>query len=162
MADDYGILISGPGNSVSGAKLGQLVMDSGNPFLKIDTQNAVGFQTITLLITNDPPEPPSTGGNTFTTVYKFKHGYTYIPTVEMLCFVQNISPSIHGVMPYFQDWGFLGGSTVNDQVTFYAVADATWVYLILEKSNFGGGSANNMSGTTLVVTTHVFVEDLGV
>jgi hypothetical protein len=161
MADNYGISISGPGSGVAGAKANQLVMNTNNPFLKIDTQNKAGFQTTTLLITTDPPNPPGGGGNTFTQVYKFKHGYKYVPTVEMLCYVTNPPPGVSGTMTYFQDWGSLGNITPADANNFYCVADTTYVYFIIHKYNNAGIGTNALlTGTNLTVTTHVFVTEV--
>lgn len=163
-SNNFGIAISVPGVSVVNAKPSQLLLSSSNPFLKIDTQNPIGFQTFTLIINTDPPEPPSSGGSTYTTIYKFKHGYTYIPAVEMLCYVESPPPgtSAGAVMTYFMDWGQIGAHTYLDGVYFYAIADTTYVYLIIQKYNGGGGSTNLLTGTNLQVTVHTFVDDIGV
>lgn len=160
MAQDVGIIITQPGASVSNAAPGQVALNTSNPFIKIDTQNPVGFQTITLLITHDPPEP-STGTDAYTVLYKFKHGYNYTPSLETLFYVSNLAPGLNGGMQYFQDTGFLGGHTVDDGVYLYAVADATWVYIICDKYNDLAGQPNVLTGTNITITTHVFVEDIG-
>lgn len=159
---DFGVWISTPGTSVINAKPKQLLMDTSYPFLKIDTQNKVGFQTITLIINTDPPEPTAGGANTYTVVKSFAHGYKYIPEVEMLCYVQTPPPG--QVYPqfqtYFQDYGRIGAATGGSAAALYAIADATNVYLVVEKSRPSGGSTNLLSGTNLLITLHVFVEDL--
>jgi hypothetical protein len=73
-------------------------------------------------------------------------------------------PSSTGGQTYFQDSGFLGGHTYDDGAYAYAVADATYVYIIIRKNNgqSGIGQPNLLTGTTLQITTHVFVEDIGV
>jgi hypothetical protein len=160
--DDFGILISAPGTSVANASQAQLLMNTSNPFLKIDTQNPVGFQTITLLITTNPPEPVGPSwANTYTTLYKFKHGYDYIPTVEMLCYVQTPPPDAPSaaVMTYFQDWGMIDAHTEGDDGCYiYTIVDATYVYIICEKFNDGSGMPSLLSGTNLLISLHVFVE----
>jgi hypothetical protein len=160
--NNFGIIISAPGTSVTNAKTSQLVMDTSNPFIKIDTQNPVGFQTINMLITTDPPEPPSGGGVTYTTIYKFKHGYNYIPSVEALFYVQSPPPGTHFYQVYFQDSGTIAAQTADDGAFLYVIADATYVYFIVSKFNDGYGSANLLSGTNILITTHVFVQDIGV
>lgn len=164
MAQDVGIIITQPGSSVGSAKPAQIALNTSNPFIKIDTQNPVGFQTITLIITTDPPEPINPATDKYTTLYKFKHGYTYTPSLETLFYVSNFAPGLVGGQTYFQDTGFLGGHTVDDGVYLYAVADATWVYIICDKQNdqSGLGKANVLTGTNVSITCHVFVEDIGV
>lgn len=159
---DYGIIISNPGSSVSDVASAQIALKTSNPFIKIDTQNAAGFQTITMIITTDPPEPVGPATSAYTTLYRFKHGYTYIPSLETLFFLSTPPAVLAGYQLYAQDRIFLGGHSVNDGVYLYAVATATWVYIICEKQNLGGGFANVLTGTNLLITTHVFVEDIGV
>lgn len=161
MAQDFGIIISQPGSSVTDKTNGQISLNTSNPFIKIDTQNNAGFQTLTLIITTDPPEP-SGSPDRYTTLYKFKHGYTYIPSLETLFYLLSPPAGMSGYQTYSQDSIYLGGHTVDDFVIIYAVADATWVYIICDKFNDGAGSANTLTGTNLVITTHVFVEDIGV
>jgi hypothetical protein len=158
---DFGILISQPGQAVSNAPAAKIVMNTAHPFIKIDTQNVAGFQTITLSIVNNPPEPVGPAIDAYTVVYKFKHGYTYIPSLETLFYVTAFAPGMVGGQTYFQDYGFLGGHTAFDGVNMYAIADATWVYIMVDKYN-QGGSPNTLTGTNVTITTHVFVEDIGV
>lgn len=161
MAADYGIVISNPGSSVTDLSNAQIAFKTSNPFIKIDTQNSGGFRTITLIITTDPPEPVGPATDAYTTLYKFKHGYTYIPSLETLFFLSTPPTGVSGYQLYSQDSIFLGGHTIADDVIIYAVADATWVYIICDKQNFGIGSPNVLTGTNLLITTHVFVEDIG-
>lgn len=160
---DYGIIISQPGVSVGNATGSQITFNTANAMIKLDTQNKAAFQTVTIIITTDPPNPPSSGagGTTYTTLYKFKHGYSYIPSVEMLCNVTTPPPGVTGTQTYFQDIGSLGNITPGDDNIFYSITDATWVYLIVKKFNGGFGTNALLTGTNLVVTTHVFVEDIG-
>lgn len=157
---DYGIVISNPGSSVTDLSNAQIALRTSNPFIKIDTQNDAGFQTITLIITTDPPEPVGPATAKYTQLHKFKHGYTYIPSLETLFFLSTPPAVLTGYQLYSQDSIFLGGHTPNDGVTVYAVADATWVYIMCLKQIFSGGSANVLTGTNLQITTHVFVEDI--
>lgn len=163
MAQDFGILISAPGTNAStiSPSSAQAVMNTAHPFIKIDTQNTNGFLTITLSIVNDPPEP-SGGTDKYTILYQFKHGYTYIPSPEVLFNVTNFAPGLSGGQSYFLDSGFLGAHTVDDGVTLYAVADATNIYIIVDKFNDGAGHTNTLTGTNVTITTHVFVDDIGV
>lgn len=164
MAQDYGILITAPGADANNPAGNQIVMDTSNPFIKIDTQNPAGFTTLLLLITNDPTEPVFPATDRYTVVAQFAHGYKYIPSLESLFFVQTLAPGLNGGMQYFLDTGFLGAHTADDGVYMYAVADATNVYIIVDKFNdqSGVGANNPLNGTTLQITLHVFVEDIGV
>jgi hypothetical protein len=81
------------------------------PYTKLDTQNVVSFQTISLLFNSEPPQPPSGAPYyTNTVVYKFKHGYSYIPATWLQW--QNDSPSAPGTP-----------SSGNSATTFYAFGD---------------------------------------
>lgn len=158
---DFGILISQPGNDALSGAESKITMNTDHPFIKIDTQNNKGFQTITMLITTDPPEPVGTGTR-YTTIYSFDHGYKYIPSIESLVFVSSPPLATSFTQTYFQDSGILATHGVLDQAKLYIVPTATTVYFIIAKTNFGGGSANLLTGTNLQITTHVFVEDIGV
>jgi hypothetical protein len=162
MADDFGILISAPNKSAVGAKTEDILLSSSHPFIKIDTQNPVGFQTITLIITTDPPEPSVIGVPNYTQLYKFKHGYTYVPSLESLFYVSSAPPAPYNsaTQTYFQDSGTLGGATINASAFLYAIADDTWVYIYCSKVSFDG-SITLLTGTNVQITPHVFVEDIG-
>lgn len=159
MAQDFGILITQPGVSTVGAPTNQVLMNTTNPFIKLDTQNSNAFQSLLLLLVNDPPEPVGPATHKYTTVAQFKHNYKYIPAVEMLFFVSNAGASTANTQLYFQDSGQLSAHSINDYAALYAVADATNVYLIIDKYN-NGGSPNILTGTNIQITSHVFVEDL--
>lgn len=167
-AQDYGILVTAPGKDVTTASGGSILMNTTYPFIKIDTQNPAGFQTILLLITTDPPEPVSGTGfaDTYTVVYKFKHGYTYVPTVETLFVVTAAAPgqSANSYQAYFYDFGVLATSTsgIAGGAYLYAVADATWVYYVVCKYDQDGVSTTLLTGTNVQITSHVFVDDIGV
>jgi hypothetical protein len=161
-SQDFGIIITQPGVSVTGAKNSQITMNTSNPFIKLDTQNPKAFQTINLIITTDPPEPVGPATDTYTTVYQFAHGYKYVPSLETLFNVTTAPPGSTFTQTYFQDWGQIGAHTFLDGVFLYAIADATNVYFIVDKYNAGGGSANLLTGTNITITVHVFLDDIGV
>lgn len=160
MAQDYGILITQPGTDVSGAPVNQVSLNTSKPFIKIDTQNSEGFKSVTLIITTDPPEPVFPATNTYTTLYKFKHGYKYTPSVETLFYITNKPPTAVVSQQYFQDSGTISARTSDDGASLYVCADATWVYVVCAKYN-NGGLTNLLTGTNVDITFHVFVEDIG-
>lgn len=159
---DYGLIISQPGVSVTNATPSQITFNSANALIKIDTQNKAGFQTIELIITTDPPNPSGVLTYRYTTLYQFAHGYKYIPSVEALFYVQSFPPSASGGQTYFQDSGTLGFDTNNATASLYAIADATNVYIIVAKQNSPTSSSILLTGTNVLISTHVFVDDIGV
>lgn len=159
---DFGIIISPPGIGVSNLTASQSVLNTSYAQLKIDTQNAQGFQTILLLITTDPPEPVGPATDKYTVLYQFKHNYKYVPSLETLFYVSSPPPGATFTQTYFQDFGQIGAHTIADAVFLKSVVDATYVYIVVDKQNFGGGSANLLTGTNVQITTHVFVDDIGV
>jgi hypothetical protein len=154
MAQDFGIIISQSGTAVNGAAANQIIMNTSNPFIKLDTQNPQAFQTITLLIVTDPPNAPSAFVDSYTVLYKFKHTYTYIPSLETLFYLVSPPPSALGYQTYAQDTIFLGGPDLTGSATVYAIADTTWIYIICDKT----GVATLLTGTTIAITPHVFVD----
>lgn len=160
---DYGIKISLPGVNVLKDNPTSQTTNMNFPNLKLDTQNPTSFQSLLLLITNDPPEPVSPGDR-YTTVYKFAHGYTYIPSVETLFFVKTPAPGTVFYQNYFQDMGIVASQNVGSFATLYSTADATDVYFIIDKSDLMSPSPapNLLTGLTLEITCHVFLDDIGV
>lgn len=160
MAQNVGILISQPGVSVSQATPSQILMNTSNPFIKLDTQVKTSFQTITLLITTNPPEPVSPATDTYTVVYQFNHGYKYVPSIENLFNITTPPPSTVFMQTYFLDSGQIAGQTVADGAYIYAIADVNNVYFIVHKFKTTGGSSNLLTGTNISITSHVFVESV--
>lgn len=155
---DFGIIITQPGTAVANAPTSKVTLNTNNPFIKLDTQNPKAFQSLTLLITTDPPEPVGPATDTYTTVYSFSHRYTYIPSIETLFSVVTPPPGTTFTETYYQDSGQIGGMTINDGAFLYAIADATKVYFIVNKFKGAGGSSNLLTGTTVAITPHVFVD----
>lgn len=162
MAQDFGIIITQPGVDTTGATLNETTLNTSYPMLKLDTTNAVAFQTLTLSIVNDPPEPVGPAVHKYTVIYKYKHGYIYKPAIETLFNVTTPPPGTSFSTPYFLDWTVLGAHTAFDNASLYAVADDTWVYYIVDKYKDSGGSANLLTGTNITITTHAFLDGVGV
>lgn len=163
MAEDFGILITQPGADASqNPTANKTTLNTKYAQLKIDTTNPAGFQTLTLSIINDPPEPPTTG-HKYTVIYKYKHGYTYMPAIETLFHVTTPPPSTSYTTPYFLDWTSLAAKTVDDYAGLYAVADDTWVYYIVDKwKQPGFPQSNLLTGCNIDITTHCFLDGVGV
>lgn len=159
MSDNFGIKISTPNTDVNSSDASQLLMSSSYPFLKIDTQSDVAYQTLLLLFSNDPPA--AAFGTTQTTgVYSFAHGYKYVPKVWALftTVVQATSPETP--QQYFLDNGLIAQQLPGQDATYmYIGADSTNVYIYVAKSDFGGGNSN-LIGASYKITTFTFVDDL--
>lgn len=156
---DIGIKISSPNVDARDASNNELLLSSKYPYLKLDTQSTTSFQTVTLLFNNDPPEPGGTGTKT-TTVYSFAHNLGYTPRVWAL-FQTVITPTgaaFH--QDYFQDAGIIDQQTVNDQAALYITSDSTNISIKVDKSNFGGGSPNNLIGSSFKFTIFTFIDDI--
>lgn len=154
----YGIAISTPNVNVNGAKTNQLLLSSKYPFIKLDTQSSISFQTINLSIYQDPPEPVLPATDTITNVYKFEHGLKYTPKIWSL-FQVVVPPTTHFYQPYFQEGGVIAAQTAYDGASMYYTADAQYVYIWIDKFNDGTGSPNNLIGTVIKITLFTFVDD---
>jgi len=163
MADDVGIRISLPGQDTSSAKGTNLAFNTQNPFAKLDTQNKAAYQTINLLITNDPPEPNGTTViYSYTQLYKFAHGYTYTPQFESLYWINSPGAGLANYQVFALDICVISAHTASDQAALIVVCDATYCYVVCQKflDSSGGGLPNSLSGTTLQLTTHIFVDGI--
>jgi hypothetical protein len=159
---DYGILITQPGVDATGAPtLNKTTLNTAYAQLKIDTTNAAGFQTLTMSLVNNPPEPGG-AGHVYTLIYKYQHNYTYKPAIETLFNVTTAPPATSYTTPYFLDWTLLAAKTAFDYAALYAVADDTWIYYIIDKWNSGIGMPNLLTGCNIDITTHAFLDGVGV
>lgn len=161
--EDVAIIITQPGSDASqNPTAEQTTLNTKYAQLKIDTTNDAGFQTLTLSIVNDPPEPAGFG-HQYTLVYKYKHNYTYKPAIETLFNVTSPPPVTSYNTPYFLDWSVLASKTADDYAAIYAVADDTWVYYIVDKWKQLGFPQNNLlTGCNIDITTHCFLDGVGV
>lgn len=162
MAEDYGIKITQPGTSVGAAGLNQTTLNTAYAQLKIDTINTAGFQTLTLSIVTNPPEPVGPATHKYTILYQYKHGYTYKPAIETLFNITTPPPATSYSTPYFLDWAVVKASSPDDYAAIYAVADDTNIYFIVDKFNDGFGSPNLLTGCNMSITTHSFLDGIGV
>jgi len=159
----FGLKISVPGVEVNNAKNNQLVLNSKYPFIKLDTQSTVAFQTINLVFFKDTPEPVGPSWlDTYTTVYQFKHGLNYTPKVWALFQVVTPPVGTHFYQAYFHEAGVIGAHTVDDEVSMYYTVDNQNVNIVVDKFNDGLGNANNLIGTVMKITMFVFVDDFTV
>lgn len=79
------------GANINTTNIHELITDTTIPFTKLDTQNVVSFQTISLLFNKEPAQPPASAPfYSITQVYQFPHGYSYVPSIWLMW--QNSSP----------------------------------------------------------------------
>lgn len=79
------------GANINTTNPNEIIMNSSDPFTKLDTTNIASFQTINLLFNHEPPEPTLINPYTNTLVYQFPHNYSYTPRSWMMW--QNPAPS---------------------------------------------------------------------
>lgn len=95
--DNGPITVVATGSSVKTATGANILLNSTIPFTKLDTQNIVSFQTISILFNHEPPDPVILGGYTNTSLYTFPHGYSYISAPWLTW--QNDSPQYPSIPP---------------------------------------------------------------
>src|SRR5574337_828212 len=116
------------GYDASSAQDANLLVNSKYPFIKLDTDSSVSFQTIVFTFNTDPPEPvlPSTSQDT--TVYSFPHGYNYKPSFWALIQTLAPIPATHFYQAYFQSSGVVSAYTSSDSASFTVTADNQNIY----------------------------------
>lgn len=169
---DFGIKVSSEKTDVFKAKGKDLLLTSQYPFHKLDVENVVSFQNISLLFVSDPPNPDGTIQTSLTTnVYTFKHGYNYVPATWLLA--QRAvgagvvtDPTSNRYSAYFYEGGLIAADNTSDLSPYAAldyVVDSENITLSVTKyydAVFGFGSPVNISGYSLDIRIYVFVEDL--
>jgi hypothetical protein len=154
---DYGIKISKAGVDVRTAKNSDLILNLKYPFTKLDSTRSVSFQNITILFTNDPPNGDGLTANPITTtVYRFSHGYSYVPRTWLL-FQQSNST------------GFSYGSEGTTILQTYPLStaqltmqvDDTYVYINVMKI-YGDNTVApaNIQGYNVKLRVYVFAENV--
>lgn len=112
------------GTKVNSASGTDILLNSKYPFTKLDTANLISFQTISILFSNEPPQPTFANEYTQTLLYSFPHGYDYIPSIWMTW--QNDSPEFPAAPP-------LGSATTS----YYPFGDDTVSsHIITPTTNF--------------------------
>lgn len=154
--NNYGIRVSEPGvNALSSTAPEDFLMDTQNPFMKIDSTNSNAFKTITLTFNNDPPNPGA-GGTLKTKVYSFAHGYDYIPRFWALMFNQT-PPTVSAYAEYsYADWALVGQNTIGDMAWLSCDADATNINFYITK--YYTMTAVNLIGCVLLLRCYEFVD----
>lgn len=165
--DNGPISVSAPGTSLQGALAKDVTFSTRYPFHKLDSTNPNSFQVISLFFNTEPPDPvmpTSTATFSNTLVYKFAHGYTYVPSTWFLFSVDNFTTTrgpegtifFDGVGAQLPDStnAIINVSVDNTYVYFYVLKQ--WGYV------FGTPDPNppHVIGITLSVRAYIFVNDL--
>lgn len=168
---DFGIKISTEGIDVNDAKPQETLLSTKYPLHKLDTQNPVSFQNLSIYFNANPPDPDGTIETSLTTqIYSFPHGYDYTPTTWMM-FQRNAGPGVQSnpastkYSAYQYEGGIIAAADVGDFSNFaylnYSV-DNKNVYIKVTKvyNVFTGAPPVDLSAYALLVRIYVFVEDL--
>jgi hypothetical protein len=135
-----------------------------SPYTKLDTQNIVSFQTISILFNSEPPQPVNSAPfYTNTLLYQFKHGYNYISAPWMSW--QNSSPTFastpvsgSSASSYYPNGDDTAGYYAWDAIANGREDTAASVVALTEYNN--AGSLVNTTQAILYVrvdTTYVYV-----
>lgn len=157
--NDSLITISSGNVSVNEAIGSQILFSTQFPFDKLDTQNSVSFQLITIFFNDEPPNPDgSVSTYQRTLVYSFPHGYTYVPSTWFLATTNNFTTVIgpegatlaqNSISPFFS------------AAQFVATVDDTNVNFYIDKYFISGPfPVPTIIGTFLSIRSYVFVDDL--
>lgn len=146
---DYGIAVSKEGKSALTSNTYDLLMNTKNPFAKIDPTNLESFRTTTVTFLTDTPD------NVKTQIASFAHGYDYMPQVWGIWNV-TWSPSLTGLTQ--NGYGSLTNTSGLPQSTLSYEADDTNIYLFLYKG-WEVLNPTNAIGTIATLTTYIFVDD---
>lgn len=154
--------VSQNGVDLRNASASQLVFSSQYPFAKLDRTNNVSFQNISILFNTEPPNPDGISVFTLTTlVYKFAHGYTYVPSTWFM--MQNPSPGSVGLQPAYQQEGgdiIITNEADGTSAVLSMQADSTNVYLYVTKNYTSGDTLPNIQGFSINIRIYVFAGDL--
>lgn len=168
---DFGIKISTEGIDVKDAKPQETLLSTKYPLHKLDTQNKVSFQNISIFFNSNPPDPDGTIETSLSTlIYSFPHGYDYTPTTWLMfqrtagAGVQS-SPASTRVSAYQYEGGIIASSSTSDFSNFAYLeyfADNKNIYIKVRKiyNIATGGPPVDLSAYALLIRIYVFVEDL--
>lgn len=158
---DYGIKVSQDGVDARTATDAQLLLNMKYPIAKLDTTNPVSFQNFTITFVTDPPEPALDSNNT-TLIYRFAHGYNYVPQMWSLINVVTPPASRSILQPYAQDANLLANVTPADTAVMRVRADATYINITVDKSrtSLPGNGPNPLPGLVVKLRIYVFVQDV--
>lgn len=162
MASNGPLSISAPGTSLIGASAKDVTFSTRYPFHKLDSTNPVSFQVLTVFLAVDTPAPAAGAGATAsnkTLVYKYPHGYNYVPSSWFLVSTDNFTT----VLGSEGAWLIGNASGVSPAIAMFQVEiDATNVnfYIYKQWTNDGHTAQPSVLGYFITVRSYIFVEDL--
>lgn len=161
---DYGIKVSTDEIDAKGAAMRDLLLSTRYPFHKLDVTKRESFQNISLNFVNEPPTPDGVGTTSLeTTVYRFEHGYTYIPAVWVL--YQNLYVTATVLYGYREN--IINTISAGSFAFLVTYVDDKYVTFKVRKNYFIADPLNppalpNIAGYKLKLRCYVFAEDVGV
>jgi hypothetical protein len=154
------ITVTQTGVSVGNATKTQTTFTTQYPFQKLDSLNSVSFQEINLFFAVDTPNPDGlTSFYNRTLVYKFPHGYNYVPSSWFFVF-ENTSTPIGQEGIIIKGGGDTPGLT---SAVFIVNVDKTNVYFYIDKyynQTLIDLGIPFIGGVSLLIRSYIFVEDL--
>lgn len=150
---DYGIKTSKKGESALSNNLLDIIMTSHFPFTKIDQTNVESFRNTTVNFINNIPI------NTPILIHSFKHGYDYKPQVWGLW---NITFGPGSLTPGLikNGYGIVTNVTGIPLIMFWYEYDEQDIKLYVSIEDPFESGLVDLTGTTAVLTTYVFADDL--
>ena len=155
---DFGITVVGNGKNASGAQIQDVLLTTKYPLSKIDRTNPVSFSNIHVVFTSNPPIGP-------TLIYRFAHGYKYIPSDWSMIQVNATAPYVPGYVIGNGALLAIPGNLPGTYATIYVEADDTYINYYVNRMyatyDIGGGPvAVTLAGVSIRIRTYVFVQDV--
>lgn len=157
MADPIGITIYSPTGSGAQQRTDNVIFTTKYPFAKLDTQNPVSFQNISIFFNADPPYDPTGAVQVTTEVYKFAHGYDYEPTWWVLYLNNNGSNNSAGFV-YGQDGSIIKATSPSTFAQLIVTVDETFISISVLKAFTLLDPTPNIIGYTVTLRFYVFTE----
>lgn len=157
MAEPVAITVYSPTGTGAQQEPENVIFTTKYPFAKLDTQNPVSFQNISIFFNSDPPYDPTGATAVTTEVYKFAHGYDYEPTWWVLFLNNNASNNSAG-FTYGEEGSIIKSTSVSTFVQLVVSVDKTFVHISVIKTFTMADPAPNIIGYTVTLRFYVFTE----
>jgi hypothetical protein len=159
---NFGIKVSSNGVDISKATVSETLLSSQSPLMKLDSTVKTSFQNIVIFFSKEIPNPGASQSSD-TLIYRFKHTYTYTPSIWAMC--QAVGVTIRGTVQttYFTDTGLIGGNNTAINSSFVTIstgADDTYCYIYAHKFTKSTGVEAPVIGVFLNLRFYAFVNDL--
>lgn len=150
---DYGFKVSNIEKDATSSDINDLLMNAKYPFAKIDQTKSDTFRTTTVFFSKSVS---NMGDDTL--IYRFKHGYDYEPQVWGLWDV-TWGPLTPAYSAQTTGYDRVSSSTGIPSVTIWFTKDSKYINLYASIFDYYPSSVD-ITGTTAILTTYVFADDL--